>query len=233
MKRKTYDPISWKAKVTDEGIKYLEEYRREKMEFRERERKDSDFNLLDYLEQVSKTTKSSTAPDPEFQQHLSQNPAAKEMHDKVMAEILGPMTPPSTKDLWNGIYTALEQSGPDGRLAMSMVLAIGVHNFWSMYYQVRKRHFGNSPINAHEFCWILGTTFQNYANIFRTGELELATKGRGNGELLDLVPKIRGYEIKKLTYRELCDALAYVFVFVRDEEWLRLFVHRAKSKKWL
>jgi hypothetical protein len=233
MKRKLHDPTSWRAKLTSEGIQYLEQYRLQKLQLRERERKEGRVSLLDQAEEMFARTSQPTELTPEMKEFYNKNPAATAQLEKVMSELLGPIPPPSTMELWKGIASILEQVGLEVRMAVSLLLAIGIHNIWGLFHETRKRHFGNSPIGNREFFWIVGTAFQTYADILRTGDLELSTKGRVNVELLDLVQKVRECETKKLSYRELRDALDYVFVFTPNEERLRLFVHRAKKKKWL
>ena len=140
---------------------------------------------------------------------------------------------PPVADLWKIISFALEQSGPQGRRALAILPAILIHGLWGSYQDVRKRHFANASLTDRLFFWVLGTAIQNIGAPFKTGNLNPTTKGQINAKLLETIRKSREHQKTRLTYRELKDVLQYAQIYVPSEEQLRLFVHRAKRKKWL
>ncbi len=138
----------------------------------------------------------------------------------------------SVRDWWEMITAALEANGPAGRKSVAYVLAVLTHVGFGTYNDVRKRHVANNEIPPRKLFWVIGTAMQEIGAQLR-GDSTPNTKGRVNQGLIDVIRIVSQHEIKKLTYRELKDALEYVLIHVSDENALRLFVYRAKKRGWL
>jgi len=230
--KRNSDSASWRQKLDEGGTQYLETYRQQKLETQAEERKQRPVDLLDRLvAMVSGTTKQPEEYSKYLNDLRAQNPDAADKFESAVRAAMMQYASYPTKELWKIIAFTLENAGRQGRQAIAFLLAILVHVGLGTYKDIRQRHFGNVEIPPREFYWVMGTTLQEIGAIFR-GNSRPATKGRVNTELLDIIRKIREHEKNKLTYRELKDALEYVLIY-QDEDALKLFVHRAKKRKWL
>jgi len=232
-KKRNLDPNSWRKKIDEEGVRYLDEYRRAKLEAAEV----SSCNLLD--EMIAKTKLASGCSNRSedyailMKRLKAEDPIAAENIESQVKRAISSVNVLPVAELWEIISLSLEQAGPQGRRSLAIWPAILIHWLWGSYQDVRKRHFANATLTDRQFFWVLGTAIQNLGAPLKTGKLTPTTKGRINAELLEAISEIRGHERVRLTYRELKDTLQYAQIHVPSEEHLRIFVHRAKRKQWL
>jgi hypothetical protein len=228
MKREMHN--FWREKLTRDGLEYLDEYRRQKLNAQAEERKGGPVNLLDELDARFRSTSKSESDRESFDELKKENPEAAEMIQKCLREANINLLSIPLSDLWNHIAMSLEISGPRGRKGIAFGLAVAVHGILGTYREARRRHFGDAEISDRQSLWVLGTALETIGNTLRTGELTPTTKGRVNIELVDMILTIRKHETSRLTYRELKDALEYVLFPIPDEDWLRVFVHRSRKR---
>jgi hypothetical protein len=111
-KKRNPDPASWRTKLDEEGLQYLDEYRRAKLEA-------ADLSSRNWLSEMIGRVRATSNPSNESEG------CAKAIDYSV--EIL------PVADIANIILTALEQEGPRGRKALALLAAIPIHWLWSSY----------------------------------------------------------------------------------------------------
>jgi hypothetical protein len=123
-------------------------------------------------------------------------------------------------------------SEPEFRKAFPVVAAFGLMFVQDIYSKIALHQFGTNELNAKQMFWAAGATLEWFGKMLKEQKAVPITtgKGRANVELLELIRHIRTHQVKKLTPKELKQALGYAGYHVSAEEALRLFEWRAKKK---
>jgi hypothetical protein len=236
-KRDKPDATSWRNKLDEEGVRALDEYRKEKLKVLEDQKKRGPRNWIDELfEIVGKrpinTEQEEKSADLKLEIDGTLTPVQA---DAAIRDAISSMETLSAVDLWAPISGVFEQAGPKGRQSISLGFAMLLSFFMSEFQGVRKRHFGDDALTERQVFWVLGMTLETIGRTLRTGDASPPMKGRVNVELVEFIKLIRKHQKPEmnLSYRELKSALEYVLIHTSNEEALRLFVHRAQKRGWL
>jgi len=225
----------WQDKLTPAGLQCLEEYRLRQKAIAAAP-KTKPVNVVDMV--VSKL-EAASSPQAETDGRISEMTSVDPSVAKFAMEVETQLREaflkdvPAVIDIAKFISGILEEGGPQAREGISFVLAVAIHSCWGAFLDVRKRHFGNAKLTQPQSLWVFGTALSNVGSLLRTGDPTPTTKGRANPELIDLIREIRKHEQKRLSYRELKEAINYAGLHCPDEESLRLFVYRAQKRGWL
>ena len=234
VKRKSHKS-DWRDKLDDAGLRYLEG-RRSRQKAIAKVRKEPVVNVV---EEIVSKMEAISSRQTDYQKKFSELKAADPSVARAASEVESQireiflMDVPPVVEIWNFISDLLEQMGPGGRKGVAFLLAITTHVSWSVFQDVRRRHFGDAKLTTRESLWVFGTALANVGKVYRTGDPAPITKGRASPELTDVVKAIRKHEKRRLSYRELKDAIEYTGIHCSDENSLRLFVHRARKRGWL
>lgn len=121
---------------------------------------------------------------------------------------------------------------PEFMKTLPMVGAFGLTFLQDVYSRIGLHKYGTRDLTVDQGFWTAGATLEWLGKMLQERKAVplYSDKGRANVELLELIRTIRGHQTKKLTPREMRQALEYAGYYVSDEEALRLFEWRAKKK---
>lgn len=121
---------------------------------------------------------------------------------------------------------------PELRKAFPVVAAFGLMFAQDIYSEIALHKFGTRELSVDQGFWTAGATLEWFGKMLKERKPTpiRVGKGRANVELLELIRTIRTHQVKKLKPSELKQALEYAGYHVSDEEALRLFEWRAKTR---
>jgi hypothetical protein len=85
--KRTPDPSSWRKKLDEDGIQYLEEYRRERQEFIT-SNKDGTTNLIDEVIKITNRTSKEPQEDESWIKFKDENPTAEKEVQEAVREMV-------------------------------------------------------------------------------------------------------------------------------------------------
>ena len=231
------DATSWRNKLDKEGLRILDEYRKEKLKALEDQKKKGSKDWINELIEKFGKQPSNAEQNKKFGDLKLEidSTLTQEQANAAIREAVSSMELPSAAELWGPISGAFEHIGPKGRQSVSLGFSMLISGFLSEFQGVRKRNFGDDTLTERQYFWVLGMTLETIGRKFRTGDPSPPMKGRVNVELVEFIKLIRKHQKPEmnLSYRELKSALEYVLIHTPNEEALRLFVHRAQKRGWL
>ena len=110
-----------------------------------------------------------------------------------------------------------------------ITLAIGSCFVQAVYEDTARRRFGTTELNMGQIFWTAGATLESIGRMLKQRKPIATEKGRANVERLELIKKIRAHQVKKLTPKEIKQALEIAGHYVSPTEALRLFEWRRNS----
>ena len=232
MKRKA--PSSWTKKLDKQGLQYLAGIRYAKWASK---------NIPD--QQKAREFVTTTLPKlfPGFAhgRSVAVTPQLLEQLEALgmpMGESFKPgehKLPENTARLFANVQMILELSSePEFQKAFPIIAAFGLVFVQDIYSRIALEKFGTTELSANQMFWTAGATLEWFGKMLKERKAIPFNvgigKGRANVERLELIRKILAHLTKKLTPKELRQALEYAGYYVSDEEALRLFEWRAKKK---
>jgi len=124
-------------------------------------------------------------------------------------------------------------NSPELQKAFPMAAAFGLMFLQDIFSDIALHKFGTTDdLSIDQILWASGATLEWIAKMLKDRKAIplYQEKGRANVERLELIRTIRAHQTKKLTPKEMKQALEYAGYHVSDEEALRLFEWRAKKK---
>jgi hypothetical protein len=164
------------------------------------------------------------------------------LENEQMAQVLATHNPTSGKavlpssvarfvDVMQAVTLGLED--PEVRLSLAAAAGLAAIIVGGTYESISQQYFGEAgPKDTKQFMWLAGTILEVMGKTLKTGKPP-DLKGKVNVELLRLIKTIRAHQVRRLSYRELLQALEYAGQYFPDEEALRVFEWRARKKGWL